>query len=87
MNHIWKAPWGRHIDLSRILEVTDMNPPEEYLDRQGANEFGIQYQLMDKPVFINWMNIPVQIVDVDWKKVNSFREALLVAWATYKGEI
>lgn len=49
---IWKAPWGKHIDISRILEVS--GPASGYDSCGNRLFFEITYQLMDAPVMISF---------------------------------
>lgn len=52
---IYKTPFGTHIDLARILEVSDA----VFIDRRGSGGyyvgFYIQYQLRDEPI---WYEFP-----------------------------
>lgn len=99
MNKIWRAPWGRHIDLSRILEVTEVNPPEQILDGYARNEFGILYMFQDKHIFVNEMQVGMRYFKIDsewngpnksftkdgvWHQLKEWRDALIMAWTEYK---
>lgn len=39
---IWKSPWGKYIDLDRIVEVSEPK----------GHSFSITYQLIENPIFV-----------------------------------
>ncbi len=50
MNSIWKAPWGNHIDLSKIVSTEGPHTKRSgYMDCS----FKIHFQLMDKPLWVS----------------------------------
>lgn len=82
MEAIWKSPWGAHIDLSRILEVSSLFNWERSF-REPKDQFEIHYQLRDKPVVVDFM--------ITWDKqgvchAQEYRDLLVEAWQKYKLE-
>lgn len=84
ISKIWKAPWGAHIDLSMILEISAL--------REDASDAGfeITYQLRDATTWVGSgeYSADYQKSNRDMEKektaIKDGHKAIVAAWTDYK---